>query len=1201
MAQRFDANTYPLEPGLRLLEASAGTGKTFALAHLTLRLITEAGHSLEQLLVVTYTDAAAEELRSRIGQRLQQALAGLERIEVGAPAAMPDSVLEDWCMAAVDPPQRRLWIRRLLVALEQLDRADIATIHSFCRRNLRRLALISGAAMEPTLETDAAVLQSEVVQDLWQREMLTLPLDQLRGLRQRGVSPERLQAFLAQLDSDSTPLLDGGEAATADGSSLAECLDVSIAEAWSAFLPLWERDHQALDAGFRSAAEQWKGLGIKSTSPYSAKPRTDRCALLQQWLDRQEGVPSLESIASVKKPLQEYFHPGSWCRIARKCGESEPSLVSPALQQAIATLWDGPIESAWRFLLQKGLEELAERRRRRGVITFGGLLAALDPGDGDAPWLVPLQQRYRAVMVDEFQDTDPVQWRLLRRAVGDSPSHLLLLVGDPKQAIYRFRGGDLGTYVAARERVDRIDDLMDNFRTTPPLMQGLNRLMEPGLPRSDLAVPAVNPCSSASPPAGSPVLELLVSSTPPSISRSALEEELPARLAHLVLDRLRNDPSLDPSDLCLLVSRHHQASALRRALGDVGIPTRLVTQGDVLESEAALVLQWLLDALSEPGDDRALRLLACSPLLALDPETFNEEGRLDQLAQRLRNWAEQLPRLGLMGCLSQLLEGQRLAELADRGRMLSDLQQVARLVQEAMHRQGLDLVSAAGWLRRERLHPSNPLPESRQPHSDLDDRAVAVVTVHRSKGLEYPVVICPYLWQAPRLEEGPLWRSLGDARWSIQVDVSWGEGWRLSQQAAAAAMAEAERLAYVAVTRARRQLLLVWAQVDGQEGAPLPAWLFGADAIHRPIEQLSLDRLEAALAERAVPITLLSLPEALPGLERWRPPLQDTALGIGAVPSRLDRSWGRASYSAWIATAEDPTQHERGRDRDPGAEEAHLPLPDPEQDQGPLGMFPRGATAGDCLHRILEQFPFTAGESESGPSELIEGELRRAGLDPALVACVEEGLVQVLETPLGGALGSLKLADIPANQRLHELSFDLPVRRVRTPDLVAAFQCEPTARFGSAYAEQLRTLAVNSRGFLTGSIDLVFQDPSHGKWWVLDWKSNWIGERGRDAAEARCGPAHYHQAAMDEQMVHHHYPLQAHLYLVALHRHLAVRLPGYDPKQHLGGYVYCFLRGMPGSMGRESPGIDGGPGRIVEAAPLQRVQALDRSLGGSLG
>ena len=420
------------------------------------------------------------------------------------------------------------------------------------------------------------------------------------------------------------------------------------------------------------------------------------------------------------------------------------------------------------------------------------------------------------------------------------------------------------------------------------------------------------------------------------------------------------------------------------------------------------------------------------------------------------------------------------------------------------------------------------------------------------------MVICPYLWQAPGWRKDPL-ALLGEARWFIQVDVGGVRdgGYRSGRGA------WRKRSGWpCGRARARRQLLLVWAQVDGR-GAPLPAWLFGADAIHRPIEQLSLDRLEAALAERAVPITLLSLPEALPGLERWRPPLQDTALGIGAVPSRLDRSWGRASYSAWIATAEDPTQHERGRDRDPGAEEAHLPLPDPEQDQGPLGMFPRGATAGDCLHRILEQFPFTAGESESRPSELIEGELRRAGLDPALADSVEEGLIQVLETPLGGALGSLRLGDIPADQRLHELSFDLPVRRVRTSDLVAAFQCEPTARFGPGYAEQLQTLAVNSRGFLTGSIDLVFQDPTHGKWWVLDWKSIWIGERGRDAAESRCGPAHYHQAAMDEQMVHHHYPSRL-TFIWWLHRHLAVRLPGLNPSSISATACAAFCEACPG-------------------------------------
>ena len=172
-----------------------------------------------------------------------------------------------------------------------------------------------------------------------------------------------------------------------------------------------------------------------------------------------------------------------------------------------------------------------------------------------------------------------------------------------------------------------------------------------------------------------------------------------------------------------------------------------------------------------------------------------------------------------------------------------------------------------------------------------------------------------------------------------------------------------------------------------------------------------------------------------------------------------------------------------------------------------------------------------------------------------------------------------------------------------TADLVDAFRADPTARFGADYADALASLAVNSRGFLTGSIDLVFRDPRQSRWWVLDWKSNWIGER-RAAGEAdRCGPRHYHQQAMEEQMIQHHYPLQAHLYLVALHRHLRWRLPDYDPHRHLGGYVYCFLRGMPGT---EQPGSEHqraadadsvGPGRIVEPVPLPRVLALDRALG----
>ena len=1189
MVQRFDANTYPLDSGLRLLEASAGTGKTFALAHLCLRLITETRHPLERLLVVTYTEASADELRSRIGQRFQAALEGLEALEAESLAPAADPVLACWLEGATDTTLRRQWISGLLLALEQLDRADITTIHGFCRRTLRRMALSSGAAMDPALETDSTDLLQQVVQDIWRDQLLTLPANQLIGLRQSGLTPEAMTQALRVLDGEPHPCVHSERDDFDSDAPLAGQLKAWMERCWERFLLLWQRDGETLESCFRSSAAQWKAQGCRDTKPYSGRPRTDRCAVLNRWIADQNGVPSMAAIRAQKSLLRDYFHPGCWCSAARRCGESDPSLAAAELQQSIAALWDGPSERVWRFVLNRALRELNARRTRRGVISFPGLLAALDPGEEDAPWLEPLRCRYRAVLVDEFQDTDPLQWRLLRRTFAEQKGHLLLLVGDPKQAIYRFRGGDLATYLQARRQADRIDALQENFRTTPSLMHALNDLMQPGLVRSELPVPAVEPRSSAqAPPHGCP-LQLLHWSGETPLTKTALAEELPLRLADAVLRLLQERDDLTPAQLCLLVSTHRQATDLRRALSSRGLPTRLVSQGDVFETEAAAVLQRLLDALAQPGDERRLRLLACSPLMGWSPEDLGIDSGLDQLALQLRAWAVQLPTIGLLGCLSDLLDGERMAELSDRGRMLGDLQQAARLAQEVMHRQGLDIASAATWLRRERLHPSEPVPEARQPHSDLVDSAIAVVTVHRSKGLEYPVVICPMLWEGPRVGGGPLWRDGLEGAWRLLLDARWGRGLDLATQEEAAAMAEAERLAYVALTRARSQLVLVWARATRQEGSPLVSWLFGADAVGQPIEQLTDERLSAALAERALAIDRRCLEPPDPAPRRWCTPAPTDRLSLGAVPQRIDRRWGRSSYSAWTATSEDPARHELGRDADPEGEEILDEADDHWPEDGPLSDFPRGASAGDCLHRILEQVSYQPSPQDP---ELIEAELRRAGLDLGWGPAVQQGLQLVVQTPLGGPLGDLSLEQLGPTHRHPELAFDLPVEQVRTADLVKAFQAQPEARFGEDYLERLAGLSVNSRGFLTGSIDLVFVDPSE-RWWVLDWKSNWIGERSGDGSDDRCGPRHYTQAAMESQMIHHHYPLQAHLYLVALHRHLLWRLPGYRPERHLGGYVYVFLRGMPGlrQLGSRTT-----PGRIVEAAPRKRVLALDRLL-----
>tara|TARA_B100001121_G_scaffold57365_1_gene50596 strand:- start:785 stop:1807 length:1023 start_codon:yes stop_codon:yes gene_type:complete len=333
-------------------------------------------------------------------------------------------------------------------------------------------------------------------------------------------------------------------------------------------------------------------------------------------------------------------------------------------------------------------------------------------------------------------------------------------------------------------------------------------------------------------------------------------------------------------------------------------------------------------------------------------------------------------------------------------------------------------------------------------------------------------------------------------------------------------------------------------------------------------------------------------------------------LGCGPVPAHgFDRSWGRSSYSAWISghdgvktTIPDPRDLEEGRDVDArtSADTASSSLSDPgeavDPDDSPLGMFPRGAAAGDCLHRILEQIPFDQDIAQDSNRVLVERELTRSGLDINLVDDVLEGLSTLMKAPFGGPLGQLQLQSLHSARRLHELSFDLPVahegRAVRPRQLACAFRAEPDQRFGGSYADSLEKLDFVSRGFLTGSIDLVFtdgDDPDTARWWVADWKSNWIGERSVDGRPLHCGPRHYSQSAMEEQMCLHHYPLQAHLYLVALHRFLQWRLDGYQAERHLGGYAYVFLRGVSSK---------GGSGVILERPPLKRLQHLNAVLRG---
>ncbi len=1245
--ESFDANAVSLDDGVLLLEASAGTGKTFALAHLVLRLLAERRLGLRQLLVVTYTNAAAAELRDRIGRRIQEALTGL-RPPPGWRA--PDPVLEQWLERQPGEAGTRGTVQGLLLlALEELDAADITTIHGFCQRTLRRQAMEAARPPELTVETDAGELVRQVAHDYWQQQVLALPLHLVEGLA-TGAGLDDLERLLHLLDGDPGLVLEPLPEGLSLDRPLVEQQETLWDQPWRQFKQAWADHGQTLDQAFRNAAGDWRAAGASSTTPYAAKPRTDHCGLVEAWLAGQDDSGSYAAVRA-EKELGGYFHPETFSRVARSLEGPEPDirLPCPDLLEAVAALREGPAEAVLLHGCHWGRAELARRRARSGNIGFAQLLEGLDPGPeatAPTPLLRAVGKRYRAALIDEFQDTDPVQWRILRLAFADD-AHLLVMVGDPKQAIYRFRGGDLDTYRRARRSAARVLALKENRRSSPALIDSLNALMAPaGLPRSLLPVPAVEARSQRRGPDGMAPVRLLWlgserTAEAPLPSKSALEGRLPDLVAGAVAELLAEAPALvagdgqpprplRAGDVALLVHNHHQAEQQRGALERQGIASRLVSKADVFASPAATALQRLLDALADPADPNRLRLLAASPLLAWSAERIAaaEPGEWSELAGRLQALARDLPDQGPLGVLSQLVDGEGLARLSAGGRLLADLQQVAELLQERLHVEHLALVAAADWLRRLRLdqsRASGTIPESHQAHSDKVDEAVTVITVHRSKGLEFPVVVCPYLWEAAgtapsgRHRVGIRWQPPGSAESHLDLHLrpSWGQGWQALRQQRQAERAERERLAYVAVTRAQHLLVLAWAPAKGQQANPLFPWLFAGEPLPDADDDDSVAalgdgdwqaRLRQEIAQRSLQLDLRHPPTQPPTRRRLpQPPEAIAALGCGPVPLRhLDTAWGRSSYTAWTRAAHSAPVSvaalDEGRDTsDPSpAEEAPETGDGLWPEQGPLAGFARGAAAGDCLHRMLEQLDYRRPTDAAANRELVERELRRAGLEADPLEPLLQGLELVRLTPFGAELGCLRVADLGPERRLNEMNFDLTLGFARAAGLAAAFADHPGGAFGAAYAASVAALPVASRGFLTGSIDLIFTatgTDGQERWWVADWKSNWLGRRDSEGRPLACGPRHYGQETMAALMAHSHYPLQAHLYLVALHRYLGWRLPGYAPERHLGGYAYVFLRGAPGETGaRALPGAV--PGLFVERPPLARVLALDGALGG---
>ena len=1073
----------PLPTGTTVLEASAGTGKTYTVGALVTRYVAEGVATLEELLVVTFGRAASQELRERVREQLvaaERALADPDRARANDNDLI--SLLAD---ASDDEVTARR--RRLTRALADFDAATIATTHQFCQQVLTGLGVAGDSDAGTTLVEDLDDLIVEVVDDLYVRRF---------------------------------------------------------------------------------------------GAPGAETPQIDRTVALE---------------------------------LGRRAVGDPDARLEPANEPPDSL-------SALRFRFATAVRnEVDKRKRERGLLGYDDLLSrlarALEPVDAAAR--MRMRDRWKIVLIDEFQDTDPVQWDVLRLAFAEVAT--LILIGDPKQAIYAFRGGDVYTYLAAARTADARATLGQNWRSDAPLVDALQVLFD-GAELGEAEI-VVRPVRSANPgsrlqgaPSSAP-LRLRVANREqfgkgPRAKvfmdqvRPHIATDLAADIAQLLASGAQFDGRpLIAGDVAVLVNTHVQGAQIREALAAHHVPSVTAGAGSVYGTAAGDDWLTLLEALEQPHRSGRVRAAALTPFLGYTAAELDTGGEplTDKLGTLLRNWADLLQSRGVAALLElsfteQGLPGRMLAEV-DGERRLTDLRHLGQGLQAASVDEGLGLAALVEWLRRRRDESAVETSTERIRRLDSDAAAVQVLTLHVSKGLQYPVVYLPFA--ADRwVNSEPKVLQLHDNDGQRVLDVggftSMGRSER-ERRAAREQAGEALRLLYVGLTRAQSQVVTWWVPSSNTPDSGLHRLLFGRtpgtgeipDSAVLPSDEDVRSRL-AQLQARGGPTVEPSVPAAtvtVPVTTR-----SSASFTVGRFSRELDTAWRRASYSALSAAGEtghegvgsEPETGERDDEviaetavtaADPGVDAALRAVPSPMAD------LPAGTSFGTLVHAVLEH---TDPQAEDLLAELIvqsaEQLSRHSG--PMTAQQLAAALLPVLSTPLGPIAQGLTLSELSVRDRLTELNFELPLAGGDHPTAeVLLGDVAPLMRrhlprtdpmYG--YADRLASPEMSwqlLRGYLTGSLDAVLRLPGPS-YVIADYKTNWLG--GDDAEPLSAW--HYRPAALQQAMTHSDYPLQALLYSVALHRFLRWRQPGYDPEQHLGGAIYLYVRGMSGAG---TPIVDGLP------------------------
>lgn len=1198
--------------GTQLIEASAGTGKTHAIATLYLRLVLGIGDDLprqvREILVVTFTRAATEELRGRVRARLFEALDVLERVRAGE---------KDWLSAdsdtgkSLDRPIRELLaaidaerrvdesITRLKLELATIDDAAIFTIHGFCQRALQEQAFDSGEAFELELVQNDRRRELQAVQDHWRTRYYGD--DVLAEVaRSRFGTPEALYQRVK-------PLLRPGLALRIERVSRDD-----LAARKAVLVASWQHE----SAGLIAAINAFKLL---SRGPYKPELVSAAASMFDEWCGRDALLLPGTALLFGRIGLDD--------NITKKAKERGTRFPEHPLVTVVSD-YDNASNALVQTLIADATEDARVRldrtRRDSGVAGFDDLVlrlhSALTTPSG-ARLAEALARRYPVALIDEFQDTDPLQYGIfskiyggrerdalrlpsgdLRQPLGGESNHGqgLLLIGDPKQAIYSFRGADVFAYMQARTDTssERRHSIDINWRSVTPLVAGLNRLFErrraPFLYADNIAYQPVQAAGEADAKrlqvnGEAPVpLEFWLL---PAGEKGALAKEKAAavtlprvarRIAELLARGQRGGKPLKPRDIAVLVRTNEQGADVQRELRQLGIGSAMAGTASVFQADEARALRNVLAAIAEPANERALRRALVSPLWPHDAAFLAGLGddlpAYEQLLQDLHDWRATWLGRGFMPMFRRFLNAAGVAaallSLPDGERRLTNLVQLAELAQQAS-REHPTPEALIRWLENNIAVPDGNA-DDQQLRLESDEDLVQVLTLHRAKGLQYPVVFLPFLYDTREIDPEKGFPRFHDEEGKLVVD--------LAATAASVERADYERLAedmrllYVGLTRAIDYCIVPWGRINKTDRSALAFLLHGPDGLATVNELaakmagMSHADLRAELAALAVEhdewfhfVDVEAADREAEGQTEDLAPSGVPAAAALPLASRESRRevwqcWSTTSFSRLVEESSDEVR-EVGVRREPRVNGAA------GADAVGLSPFtlPGGTEVGKLFHDLLEEIDY-APPLAVPLREVVVRQLARYGKPTSWGAVVTAMIDATLDVELedGFALRSL-----PRERRRNEVGFWYPISKLRPESLDAQLP-------GLGAGIDVRRLTFQPvAGYLEGYIDLVFEHD--GRWYIVDWKTNWLGT---DAS-------FYSREHLAQEIARSRYDLQYTLYTVALHRHLQRSLgPRYDPTKHLGGVYYLFLRGL-------TPGDPARPGIWHVPPDVALIEALD--------